>query len=44
MEEIKYVKTVIERDIRAEYGEMLEKLKYAEGLKIAVLQHELAEL
>lgn len=44
IEEIKYVKTVIERDIRAEYNGMLERLRYADGVKVAVLQHEIHEL
>jgi len=44
MEEIKYVKLIIERDIRAEYGGILERLKSAEGIKLAILQHEMAEL
>lgn len=44
MEEIKYVKLIIERDIRAEYGGLLERLKSAQGIKIAILQHEMAEL
>lgn len=44
IEEIRYVKTLIERDIRSEYSGILERLKSAEGLKTAVLQHEMAEL
>ena len=44
MEEIKYVKTIIERDVRAEYVGILERLKSAEGNKLAVLQHEMAEI
>ena len=44
IEEIKYVKTLIERDIRSEYSGMLERLKSAEGLKTTVLLHEMAEL
>ena len=44
IEEIKYVKTVIERDVRAEYNGILERLKSAESLKTTVLQHEIAEL
>lgn len=44
IEEIRYVKQVIERDVRAEYGGILERLKSAEGIKVAVLQHEMSEL
>lgn len=44
LEEVKHVKTIIERDIRAEFGGMLERLRAAEGVKLAVLQHEIASL
>lgn len=44
VEEIRYVKTIIERDVRAEYNGMLERLRYSEGVKVAVLQHEIQEL
>lgn len=44
IEEIKYVKGIIERDIRAEFSAMLEKLNRAEGMKTTLLQHEIAEL
>lgn len=44
IEEIRYVKQVIERDVRAEYGGILERLKSGEGIKVAVLQHEMSEL
>ncbi len=44
MEEIKFVRTVIERDARAEYGGIIARLKSAEGMKLAILQHEMAEL
>ena len=44
MEEIKFVKTIIERDIRTEFAGMLEGLKSSEGKKLAVLQHDMAEL
>lgn len=44
MEEIKYVKTIIERDARAEFGGVLERLKQNEGQKLAILHHEIAEL
>eukprot|EP01017_Pseudomicrothorax_dubius_P044409 TRINITY_DN7500_c0_g1_i14.p1 TRINITY_DN7500_c0_g1~~TRINITY_DN7500_c0_g1_i14.p1 ORF type:complete len:453 (+),score=81.14 TRINITY_DN7500_c0_g1_i14:44-1402(+) len=43
-EEIKYVKTIIERDARAEYGGIIERLRYAEGVKLAILNHEIGEL
>lgn len=43
-EEIKHVKTVIERDARAEYGGIIERLRSAEGKKVAVLQHEMGEI
>ena len=44
MEEIKFVKSIIERDIRSEFAGVLEKLKSAEGKKLAILQHDMAEL
>mmetsp|Transcript_9003 Transcript_9003/g.9742 ORF Transcript_9003/g.9742 Transcript_9003/m.9742 type:complete len:452 (+) Transcript_9003:53-1408(+) len=44
MEEIRGVKTVIERDIRSEYGEIMERLRAAEGQKTAILQHDVTEL
>jgi palmitoyltransferase len=44
LEEIKTVKQVIERDIRNEYAAIMERLKSAEGIKTAVLQHDIAEL
>jgi palmitoyltransferase len=44
LEEIKAVKQVIERDIRNEYAAIMERLKSAEGIKTAVLQHDIAEL
>lgn len=44
LDEIKQVKTVIERDIRNEYGAIMERLRSAEGVKLAVLQHDIAEI
>lgn len=37
IEEIRYVKSIIERDARAEYAGIIERLKSAEGQKVAVL-------
>jgi len=42
--EIKSVAGIIERDIKTEYAGMLERLKSAEGVKYAVLQHDMAEI
>ncbi|EGR29141.1 hypothetical protein IMG5_162440 [Ichthyophthirius multifiliis] len=44
IEEIKYIKQIIERDVRNEYASIIENLKQAEGKKLAILQHEMAEL
>lgn len=44
LDEIKTVKTVIERDIRNEYAGIMERLRSAEGVKTAVLQHDIAEV
>jgi hypothetical protein len=44
LDEIKTVKNVIERDIRNEYAAIMERLRSAEGIKSAVLQHDIAEV
>ena len=44
LDEIKTVKNVIERDIRNEYAGIMERLRSAEGVKTAVLQHDIAEV
>ena len=44
LDEIKTVKSVIERDIRNEYAGIMERLRSAEGVKTAVLQHDIAEI
>jgi len=44
LDEVKTVKQVIERDIRNEYAGITERLKSAEGVKNAVLQHDLGEV
>ena len=38
------MKGIIERDVRAEFSSMLEKLNRAEGMKTTILQHEIAEI
>ena len=38
------MKNVIERDIRNEYAAIMERLRSAEGVKNAVLQHDIAEV
>lgn len=44
MEEIKYVRGVIEQDAKIEFGGILERLKSHEGKKLSVLQHMMAEV
>jgi len=44
IEEIKKVKEIIERDIRCEYSGMLERLRSSEGIKLAMLNHEMCDL
>lgn len=44
LNEVRSVKQVIERDIRNEYAGIIERLKSAEGVKTAVLQHDLGEI
>lgn len=42
VEEIKFVRNIIERDIRSEYAGILERLRNYEGSKMAVLTHEVS--
>jgi archaellum component FlaC len=44
IEEIKTVKGIIDRDIKSEYGGVIERLNSAEGVKLAILQHDIAEI
>ena len=44
VEEIKTVKGIIYRDIKNEYGGIIERLSSAEGVKLAILQYDIAEL
>lgn len=44
MDEIQYVKSIIEKDIKGEFGGIVDRLKNAEGKKIAVIQNEMAHL
>jgi palmitoyltransferase len=44
LEEIKTVKGIIYRDIKNEYGGVVERLNSAEGVKLAILQYDIAEL
>ena len=44
LDEIKQVKGVIDKDIRNEYAAIMERLRSAEGVKLAVLQHDIAEV
>lgn len=44
IDEVKTLKNVIEKDIRNEYGAIMERLRSAEGVKMAVLQHDIAEV
>lgn len=44
LDEIKAVKGVIDKDIRTEYAGIMERLRSAEGVKLAVLQHDIAEV
>lgn len=44
LDEIKTVKGIIEKDIRHEYGAIMERLKSSEGVKLAVLQHDINEI
>lgn len=42
VEEIRFVKNIIARDIRSEYSGILERLKSHEGVKLAELSHEVS--
>jgi len=44
LDEIKAVKNVIDKDIKNEYAAIMERLRSAEGVKLAVLQHDIAEV
>lgn len=44
LDEIKAVKGVIDKDIKNEYAAITERLRSAEGVKLAVLQHDIAEV
>lgn len=44
LDEIKAVKNVIDKDIKNEYAAIMERLRSAEGVKLAVLQHDIAEI
>lgn len=44
IEEIKTVKGIIDRDIKNEYGGVIERLNSAEGVKLAILQHDISEV
>ena len=44
MEEIKYVRGIIEHDAKTEFGGILERLKSNEGTKLSILQHKMAEI
>lgn len=44
MDEIKAVKNLIDKDIKNEYAAIMERLRSAEGVKLAVLQHDIAEI
>lgn len=44
LDQVKTVKQTIERDIRSEYAGIMERLKSAEGVKTAVLSHDLSEI
>jgi hypothetical protein len=44
MDEINYVRGIIEKDVKGEFGGIVDRLKGAEGKKIAVIQNEMAHL
>ena len=44
LDEIKTVKKIIERDIKNEFAGLIERLSSAEGVKTAVLSHDIAEV
>ena len=44
IEEIKTVKGIIQRDVKNEYGGVMERLNSAEGVKLAILQYDIAEI
>jgi hypothetical protein len=44
MDEIHYVKSIIEKDVKGEFGGIVDRLKNSEGKKIAVIQNDMANL
>jgi len=44
MDEIAYVRSVIEKDARGEFGGVIDRLRGAEGQKLAIIQNEMATL
>ena len=44
IDEIKKTKKMVEKDIKSEYGAILERLRSSEGAKLAVLQHDISEI
>jgi hypothetical protein len=44
MDEITYAKSIIDKDVRVEFGGVTDRLKNAEGTKLAVIQNEMASL
>ena len=44
IEKLKYVKNMIEKDIKAEFSKVLDKLRMTEGGKTAILLHNLSGL
>jgi hypothetical protein len=44
MDEISYVRNIIEKDIKTEFGGIVDRLKNAEGKKVAVIQNEMSHL
>jgi hypothetical protein len=44
MEEIKSIKDIIEKDVKCELSGVLERLNSAQGMKLAVLNHDMGDL
>lgn len=44
MDEISYARSIVEKDARAEFSGVVDRLKEAEGQKVAVIQNEMSQL
>lgn len=44
MDEISYVRSIIEKDVRGEFSGLIDRVKDSEGQKVAIIQNEMSHL